>query len=213
MSDKKVYNSYNQEKTTKIPSWLKIIVLKYWVACAAFYFFAMGGSFIWYNPDKDGDLDTTLKLVLFVGMGYSLFKEYIEKNFIRFMRTNEDDTYRYNLINLHGTKSFLLHFLYCMVSVFVGAILTTRIIPAKNVFDDRGSGYGPFTFGAVLLVLDIICIAIKNGIIALVKHIQYKKAIEKQNRILAEDEVPVIGEEFDNDNNNNNDLDNFVDKE
>ena len=47
-------NAYKQDKLGKIPSWIKIILLKYWVAGATFYFFGMGGYFLWANDRNRG---------------------------------------------------------------------------------------------------------------------------------------------------------------
>lgn len=208
MKENKVDNSqkaYQNGKLSKIPSWLKIILLKYWVACAAFYFFVMGGSFIYYR-ESDPLLEQSLKVMLILGLGYSLFKEYIEKNIIRYMRTSVDDTFRYNMINLRGAASYLLHFVYCMVSTIVAVIFCTVFINNINIYHTGFDGYGPFTVGAVLLGLDIICIAIKDLIIVLVKKIKYNRAIARQNKILAEEDIPVYGEEI---NNSTSGLDNF----
>ena len=71
MKENKVDNSqkaYQNDKLSKIPSWIKIILLKYWVACAAFYFFVMGGAFIWFN-EKDPAIEQSLKVMLFLGLG------------------------------------------------------------------------------------------------------------------------------------------------
>ena len=57
-----------------------------------------------------------------------------------------------------------------------------------------------------MLGFDIICIAIKDLIIYLIKTIKYKKAIQRQNKILAEEDIPVYGE---NENVEINGLDNF----
>lgn len=208
MKENKVDNSqkaYQNGKFSKIPSWVKIILLKYWVACAAFYFFIMGGSYLWYK-ETDPLLEQSLKVILFLGMGYTLFKEYIEKNIIRYMRTPSDDTYKYNMINLHGTISFFLHFLYCMFIATIAAIFCALFINNDNIYKTGFDGYGPFTVGAVMLGFDIICIAIKDLIIYLIKTIKYKKAIQRQNKILAEEDIPVYGE---NENVEINGLDNF----
>lgn len=200
-------NAYNkQDKLGKIPSWIKIILLKYWVAGAAFYFFGMGGYFLWYNESGD-ETGNTIRILAIVGLGYTLFKEYLEKNIIRYMRTNEDDTYRYNLINLHGVKSFFAHLVYCYaLTVFMASILV-NFVKVKDVWGTGSIGYEPFTVALVYLILDILCILIKNLIILVVKKIQYKRAIARKNALLAEDDVPVYGDTQKDDNK----LDNFTD--
>lgn len=204
--DKKVENqndAYKQDKLGKIPSWLKIFLLKYWVAGAAFYFFGMGSNFIWYKASDD-IYTGTLKLFLIVGFGYVLFKEYVEKHIIRLMRTSRDDTYRYNLINLHGTLSFLLHFVYGMGATLLMMIFVVNVFTYENIWDLGSNGAEPFGVAAVYLVIDIIAIAIKNGIIMLIKHMKYKKNLKLQQSLLDEDDVKIYGENLPEVSSNDN---------
>ena len=201
-------NAYKQDKLGKIPSWLKILLLKYWVAGAAFYFFGMGSNFIWYKASDD-IYTGTLKLFLIVGFGYVLFKEYVEKHIIRLMRTSRDDTYRYNLINLHGTISFLLHFVYGMGATLLMMIFVVNVFTYENIWDFGSNGAEPFGVAAVYLAIDIIAIAIKNGIIMLIKHMKYKKNLKLQQSLLDEDDVKLYGA----DETISNTLDNFTSDE
>lgn len=186
-------NAYKQDKLGKIPSWLKILLLKYWVAGAAFYFFGMGSYWIWYKSTDD-IYTSTLKIYIVVGFGYVLFKEYVEKHFIRLMRTSTDDTYRYNLINLHGTLSFILHFVYGMLATLLMMIFVVNVFTYENMWDLGTNGAEPFGVAFVYLAIDIIAISIKNGIIAWYKHIKYKKNLKLQQSLLDEDDVKVYGE-------------------
>lgn len=213
MNEKKVENSnnaYKQDKLGKIPSWIKIILLKYWVAGATFYFFGMGGYFLWYREGAS-ETSNTIRILAVVGLGYTLFKEYIEKNIIRFMRTSADDTYRYNLINQKGILSFILHLFYCYFLTLMMASVAINFFKFTNVWGTGSAGYEPFSVGLIFLLLDIICIAIKDLIIYIVKNIQYKRAVARQNAIMAEDDVPLYGADLENNNESN--LDNFTNED
>lgn len=196
-------NAYKQDKLGKIPSWLKILLLKYWVAGAAFYFFGMGSYWIWYKSTDD-IYTSTLKIYIVVGFGYVLFKEYVEKHFIRLMRTSTDDTYRYNLINLHGTLSFILHFVYGMLATLLMMIFVVNVFTYENMWDLGTNGAEPFGVAFVYLAIDIIAIAIKNGIITWYKHIKYKKNLKLQQSLLDEDDVKVYGENLPEVSSNDN---------
>ena len=43
-------NPYETDKLAKIPSWIKILLLKYWAAAAAFFFFGNANPLV--NPDR-----------------------------------------------------------------------------------------------------------------------------------------------------------------
>ncbi|MCR5706237.1 MAG: hypothetical protein K6G48_05525 [Acholeplasmatales bacterium] len=165
----------------------------------------MGSYFLWYKSTDD-IYTGTLKIYVIVGFGYVLFKEYVEKHIIRLMRTSTDDTYRYNLINLHGTLSFLLHFVYGMLATLVMMIFVVNVFTYENLWDLGTNGAEPFGVAAVYLAIDVICIAIKNGIIALYKHIQYKKNLKLQQSLLDEDDVKLLGA----DESPVNEVDNFT---
>ncbi len=199
-------NAYKQDKLGKIPSWIKIILLKYWVAGATFYFFGMGGYFLWANGRDDNAI--TMLLFAVIGFGYTLFKEYIEKHIIRLMRTTSDDTYRYNMINLHGAKSFLLHFLYCYFLTLLMMIISVNLFTYENIWDVGSNGAEPFGVALIYLVLDVFFIFIKDIIIVTIKHIKYKKQLKLQQKLLNEDDVIIYGEESEN-----SEIDNFLNED
>ena len=68
-------NPYQSDKLAKIPSWIKILLLKYWAAAAAFYFFAVANP-IAQNEDQ---------YYVWVSFGLGIFLEYIVKTLVRFM--------------------------------------------------------------------------------------------------------------------------------
>lgn len=195
-----------QGKLEKIPSWIKVFLLKYWVAGAAFYFFGMGGAFIWNRNPDDFDL-STIRLCAFLGLGLAIMMEYIAKPIIRLMRTSIDDTYRYNLINLRGMKSFFLNLLYGMVLSTLAMAIAVFLMRLGVNFDPlKVTEYGgvePFSMGLIYLLLDIISVLIKNASISTYKRIRTKVELKRQQALLDEDDVPVYGEikEVETDNN------------
>lgn len=199
-------------KISKIPSWVKILLLKYWVAGAAFYFFGMGGSFIWAQSTDENI--TTQVLVLFLSLGYGLALEYIQKPIVRLMRTNTDDTYYYNLINLKGTKSFFLHLVYSFVLTMC-VVSFVMFLERHGIFFDplnMTDGYEPLSLAAVYVLFDFICLFIKNSIISIYKHTRYKILMRRQQELLDENDVVIYNEtnnksndKFLNDDSNNDD--------
>ncbi|MGM9971716.1 MAG: hypothetical protein ACI35W_04845 [Anaeroplasmataceae bacterium] len=198
MSKKQVdYKDQIKEgKLSKIPSWIKIILLKYWVAGAAFYFFGMGGSFIWNSNPENFDL-STVKLALLLGVGLGLMMEYITKPIVRMMRTSIDDTYRFNLINLRGTKSLFLNLFYGIIVSILSMAMEVLLIRMGIVFDPLNvTDYGvePFSMGFCFLFIDFWFIFIKRSSIALYQKWRLKKELKRQQALLDENDVPVYGE-------------------
>lgn len=166
-------NPYQSDKLAKIPSWIKILLLKYWAAAAAFYFFAVANP-IAQNEDQ---------YYVWVSFGLALFLEYIVKTLVRFMKNSSDNTYRFNLINLKGVLSLFLHIIYSFVIVIPIMAITVFLQQhgiSINLFGGYAVGIEPLLDGLIFLILDAIVVLIKNLIIKLIKkykfHNQEKKA-------------------------------------
>lgn len=167
----------------RIPSWVKILLLKYWAAGAAFFFFGMAAGFIWSHEDSTND---TVYLFLMLTLGYALISEYIVKQIVRLMRTSRDDTYYYNIINIKGALSF---FAYLGYSILI-------ILPTMSFFGflaDKGislnfwtltDGVDPFLFALMAVFLDFIYLFIKNAICNFIKKRKFKKTNEFKNKEL-----------------------------
>lgn len=183
-------------KLDKIPSWIKVILLKYWVAGATFYFFGMGGAFIWATGNNEDS--KTIKLWAILGLGLALTLEYIAKPIIRLMRTNIDDTYRYNLINLRGIKSLLLHFIYGFVVVLLvmaTSVFLDRLGINLDILNIADGGTEPFLFALIFIIFDIIFIFLKRLSINIYKKIRIRQENKRIQSLLDENDVPVMGEE------------------
>lgn len=199
-------NKYlKDDKLSKIPSWLKILLLKYWVAGATLYFFGMGGSFLW-QVSTDENINT-YNLVILLAFGYALFMEYLQKPVIRLMRTNTDDTYYYNMINLRGAKSLFAHIFYSVLITFTAIPFSIFLSEhgLDRFFDplDMTDGFEPLTLSLVYILFDFIFLFIKNSIIGIYKRVRYKQQLRRQQELLDENDVVVYGiDESINDNDN-----------
>lgn len=180
-------NPYANDKLAKIPSWIKILLLKIWAASAAFYLFG-NASYAIHNNDE-------VVVLVFMGLGYTLFSDLIVKTIIRFMRNSRDDTFRFNFVNKKGIIGLLIQFVYCYGIIIPSALLYA--ILAKhgiyiNLFGLPTTGFEPITFGLVVTVVDVIAVAIKYLVIYIykkAKHNSDQKLVEEiENEILKQDE-------------------------
>ncbi len=172
--DKNDIESYQKTKFfAKIPSWLKILFLKYWAAGAAFYFFGVGGGFLWSSVNTD---DSTLFLLVCLILGYALVSEYVVKQIVRLMRTSRDDTYYYNIINVKGTKSFFMYLGYSVL-VIVPCFYILGFLSSKGLISVWGvEGVEPLGFGLAVTVVDFIYLFIKNTIFNAYKKYKFNKS-------------------------------------
>ena len=153
---KDVQNPYESDKLAKIPSWIKILLLKYWAAAAAYYFFGIANPLV--SPDSSIAPDM---YYVWISLGLALLLEFIVKTLVRFMRNSRDDTYRYNMINRKGVVSLLLHLVYAFIAN--GFVMLVLLFLAGKGWildllklDENSAAIEPFTAGLVFIVVDAI---------------------------------------------------------
>ena len=184
---------YKVDKLSKIPSWLIVLILKYWAAAAAIYFIGMDTFIInWSETDSiaantDGldavayGLSQALILTILFGLFLAVFSNYIVRPFVRMMYNRRNNTFRYNMVNVKGFKSFLLALLYNMPLSFLLTIIVVWMGYFGLVLDPFGTtggiGIEPFTYGLYFVLIDGVFVLIKNIIQSIAERVRYKKLI------------------------------------
>ena len=191
-------NPYEVDKLAKVPSWIKILLLKYWAAAAAsFLLFGVSelGLVLYYANDDDEvfQVETNVKLILLLGLFFAIFANYVVRVFVRLMYNRRDNTYRLNLINFKGVLSFVASLAYNLVMAILVFVLNVGVLSKYGLVLDPfgttgGIGIEPFTVGLLYIILDGVFIIIKNIIVMIVQRVQYKI----QNR--SEDELTKTGD-------------------
>ncbi|MDE7161887.1 MAG: hypothetical protein K2N65_03905, partial [Anaeroplasmataceae bacterium] len=93
------------DKLSKFPSWIIILLLKYWAAAAAIFFSVIGGVDIGLNLDSvkestAGEIFAQdFSLVILIGLFLGLFTYYLVRPTVRMMYNRKNRAYRYNMIN------------------------------------------------------------------------------------------------------------------
>ena len=183
-------NPYEMDKLAKVPSWLKILLLKYWAAAAA-SFLLFGISFLGLDIFKESEVDnieTTVKLVILIGLFLAVFMNYGVRLVVRLMYNRRNNTYRYNMVNIKGLKSFFVSIFYNMLMALIIYYVTVYILsPNGLVFDPFGTtggiGIEPFTVGLIYLFFDAIFLVIKNLILMAFQRYKYKKQVTSNIKI------------------------------
>ena len=184
------FNPYEVDKLARVPSWLKILLLKYWAAAAAsFLLFGISQLGLSLNTKSaTEDVETTVKLLVLLGLFLSVFMNYVLRPFVRLMFNRRDNTYRYNMINVKGIKSFGLAIVYNMLmAMIIYLVLVYILSPNGLVLDPFGTtggiGIEPFTVGFIYLFFDAIFLFIKNLIIMAFQRVKYKKQVTSNIKI------------------------------
>ncbi len=186
---------YKVDKLSKVPSWLIVLILKYWAAAAAIYFIGMDTFLINWSETENiqlaSDVDKLLYgisqamlLTILFGLFLAIFSNYIVRPFVRMMYNRRNNTYRYNMINVRGFKSFLLALLYNMPLSLVITIVVVWMGYFGLVLDPfgttGGTGVEPFSYALVYVVIDAFCVLIKDIIVNLYERAKYKKQMRSE---------------------------------
>jgi hypothetical protein len=193
MKDKKDVNNinpYEVDKLSKIPSWLIVILLKYWAAAAAVYFSLIGGmelglDFSQWEDSTDLALRFSQDITVIIVLAFALaiVLNYICKPIIRLMYNRRNNTYKFNMINSKGIVFFFITMLYTLLLSTILYIVTLFLSANGLVLDLFGTtantGIEPFTYALCFIIIDGIFILAKNGIQLLIKKHRYKKQIQE----------------------------------
>lgn len=176
-------NPYEVDKLSKIPSWLIIFVMKYWAAAAAVFFTIIGGLDIGIDFSKDNyndviaSINTSEQIIVIIGFAISILLNYAVKQVVILLNNRRNNTYKYNLINQTGLIGFFLNLIYGIVVSFI-LFFAISFLGYKgwifNLFGNSDYGLEPFSYGLCFIIIDIICVLIKNLISNIVERIQYK---------------------------------------
>ena len=176
-------NPYEVDKLSKIHSWLIIFVMKYWAAAAAVFFTIIGGLDIGIDFSKDNyndviaSINTSEQIIVIIGFAISILLNYAVKQVVILLNNRRNNTYKYNLINQTGLIGFFLNLIYGIVVSFI-LFFAISFLGYKgwifNLFGNSDYGLEPFSYGLCFIIIDIICVLIKNLISNIVERIQYK---------------------------------------
>ena len=171
-----------------VPSWIVVLLLKYWAAAAAVFFSLIGGVDIGMDFSGMGDdpaavLSSYISTVIFLGLFLALFFNYIVKPIVNMMHTSRNNVHRFNMVNMKGVKSLPVALAYNMllsiILFFVTIFLSKHHLVLDLFGNSEGSGIEPFTYALCYMVVDFIFLFIKNLCIDLYQKYKYNKDMQE----------------------------------
>lgn len=182
-------NPYKVDKLSKIPSWLIILLLKYWAAAAAIFFSIIGGLDIGIDigsaeTDSVSAAITSIELIILIALFMALFINYLVRPVIRMMYNKRNNTYRYNMVNFKGFFSFVVCLIYHLVLSIILFFITVFLAEHHLILDlfgtTGGAGIEPFTYALCYIIVDFIFLFIKNVISDCIVRHNYKKQMTQE---------------------------------
>lgn len=166
VSDKEI-RKYTSDGKFHIPSWLKIIFVKFWFSGAMCYFFLWGlGIFL-------HDFDLMLVLAIGLGVATDLMVNHLLHSF-----EPEKGAYdKWMMVTTRKFYSFFLNILYAGVILF--CVIQTYVALNTLITGDAQSetvpiGVEPLLFGLFYMGFDMLFITIKNTLIKVFRDAEKK---------------------------------------
>ncbi len=184
--DIEAIDPYKIDKLSRVPSGIIILFLKYWAAAAAVFFSVIGGplNFDEINTeDPIALMSQNFVLIIFISLFLAVFFNYIVRPIVRLMYNRRNNTFKFNMVNFKGFKSFLISLVYMFFMSLILYFIVSLMGYFGLVFDlfgtTGGVGIEPFSYGLYFIIVDGLFLVIKYLIINLYQRIQYKKQIQE----------------------------------
>lgn len=151
----------------KIPSWLKILFVKFWFSGAVCYFFIWG-----LNIYVKG-----LDMLVAVSLGMGLVTDLLVNHVLRAFEPEPRAFDKWMMVTVRKWWSILLNVVYAGLILFCIVEAYTAINTAlygEPGTSDNILGVEPLLFGVLYVVFDMLFIAIKNGFVKIFRDAEEK---------------------------------------
>lgn len=151
----------------KIPSWLKILFVKFWFSGAMCYFFIWGlGIYL-----------KGLDMLVAVSLGMGLVTDLLVNHVLRTFEPEPRSFDKWMMVTVRKWWSMILNVVYAGLLLF--CIIQAYTAINTVLYGDAGTsdnilGVEPLLFGVLYVVFDMLFIAIKNGFVKIFRDAEKK---------------------------------------
>ncbi len=170
------YNPYKVDRLSKVPTVIKALFVKFWVAGMICYFFFWGLSGLFNN---------TLDLLVFTGICLGFVNDVLVNTAFLYFESDKKEYHRYMLVPVSCKKmwTLLINIPYGILEVLTISLIyqfinTSAIkiwdLPEVTVF----LGVEPILYGIFFVIVDMFYISIKNLFVRILN--DAKEKVKKQ---------------------------------
>lgn len=154
---------YKSRKGFYIPSWLKIVFIKFWFNGAICYFFLWGlGTYL-----------VGLDLMAALAIGLGVCNDLLVNHSLRHFEPEKGAYDKWMMIPVRKFWSVFLNVLYSAVVLFFimqfYTVINTMLVGPAETAETVAIGVEPILFGLLYMGFDMLFVTIKNGIIKVFK--------------------------------------------
>ncbi len=157
----------------RIPTWLKIVFVKFWFSGAMCYFFIWGlGNYI-----------QGLDMMAAVAIGMGLVTDLLVNHFLRALEPEPREYDKWMMVTVRKWWSMILNVIYAALLLFcivqsytaINTLLYGDPETSENIL-----GVEPLLFGVLYVLFDMLFIGIKNGFKIILRDAERKVSGEKK---------------------------------
>ena len=155
-------NPYKRDLLSRIPTWVKMIFVKYWMGGAFCFFIYMG------LPILVGNIEN---VVLLSGLILGVVIDWMYNSALLYFETDREEFHPYMLLPVSCKKmwTIFINVPYGMLVVFVIYFIYRFL--NTNIFETELS-VEPLLYGLIYLIVDMFFISIKNLIVWVVRKVK-----------------------------------------
>jgi|GEM_PF-261406 len=150
-------NRYKKHRGKKIPTWLKVVLIKAWFAGAVCFFILWGLGVYLQNQ---------IDMLFVLGMVMGLVTDLLVNPLLRFIEEQPGDNDCWMMHPKKGMGSFFLNIVHgylVLALVFTAYNLVNLAIARASGQSDRVAiGVEPFLFGIFCMVFDVLLVGLRN---------------------------------------------------
>lgn len=171
---RKKFDPYKIDKLSRIPVWIKAVFVKWWFAGAVCYFVIMGlGVYL--------SMDNSLDTIVLSGFVLGILTDIMVNPFFRMIESDKKEYDNYTMFPFPTRQfwTFFANMIYYLIVMAAVVNLYSLINLAMNAMFGTQNvihvGVEPILYGILCVIVDMAFIGIKDGVVALVRHIKNKK--------------------------------------
>lgn len=162
VSDEEI-SKYTRRHKLSIPSWLKIVFIKFWFSGAICYFFLWGlGTYI-----------TGLDLMAALAIGLGVSCDLMVNHMLHHYEPEKGAYDKWMMIPFRKFWTIFLNVIYSAVILFCVIqfynVVNTLLVGSAETAETVAIGVEPILFGLLYMGFDMLFITIKNGLIKVFK--------------------------------------------
>lgn len=153
---KEELKKYKKHSSINLPTWLKVLFIKFWFAGAVCYFFLWGLGL--YVPSH-------LDLMAITALAMGFVTDILENNILRFMEETPGENDKWMMVTVRGFVSLIANVLYAFILMFcvygTYYLINAAIIGASGNPDSLPFGVEPLAFGLFYMGFDMLFVGVK----------------------------------------------------